>query len=101
MIQRFLRSSAWPNARASRSPAIGAAGDSSIAGLATARRTTGFCSAAWSTLERQNAKRIAHSRRRHDSTKRRRLHSIKVAAGLISAVLPQEVAGLAIDVTLC
>jgi hypothetical protein len=35
---------------------------------------------------RQNAKRIAHSRGRNDSTSHSRLHSIKVAAGLIGPI---------------
>jgi hypothetical protein len=35
---------------------------------------------------RQNAKRIAHSRGRHYPTQLARLHSIKVAAGLIAPI---------------
>src|SRR5450755_2213800 len=83
MIQTRFRASAWPSAPKYRSPdTLAASGpEPAGAGFDTARRTD-----ALSLPPRQNAKRIAHSRRRHDSTLPARLHSIKVAAGLIGPI---------------
>ncbi len=65
-IQPRLRISAWPRACRSRSPEAGTA-----AGFWTAG--AGFAMALWtralSLPARQNAKRIVHSRGRHDSTR--------------------------------
>ena len=65
MIQFPLRTRASPSDRRSRSPDADTEADSLAAGadLATSLRSD-----ALSMPARQNAKRIAHSRRRHDST---------------------------------
>src|SRR6266404_5002972 len=69
MIQPLLRTSAWPSARKSRSPDSGAAASLSVAGaaVATAHWTAVFSLPALSAPARQNAKRIAHSRRHYCS----------------------------------
>src|ERR1700690_2565992 len=91
MIQPRLRSSAWPSTRRSRSPDTAEAAGLVLAGagLAAARWTTGFSLPAPLPAP-QNPKRIAPPPRRYDFTRLARLHSIKVAARLITRICCRE-----------
>src|SRR5882757_8859136 len=77
MIQPFLRDSAWPSVRRSRSPASVAAADFSETGLSEtglagdiggtgAGFARAFAARAISLPLRQNAKRMARPRERHE-----------------------------------
>src|ERR1700738_4737842 len=102
MIHFQLRSSAWPSRRKSRSPESGAANGLWLA-------DAGFETAFWTAIlsmparllpARQNAQRIAHSANA-TTTQPGRLHSIKVAAGLIQPLACRKRWHVAGIVTLC